>query len=465
MNIISLFDSFVNYFSHFLSQDSISLHDLEANIIDATHNLNLETLASILEYIDLNYKLSDERKLLFHVKETRTRTLITSLGLVTFNKTYYKSKSTVNGKHHYFSYIEDYLGVDKWAKMTLRAEVNIINNSLLVGMSWAANNTIPCTTISRQTISKKIKNINYNLTSNIIPSTHTPDTLYIEADEVHANLQRPNKNRIVPVILTHEGHKEAFVNKKQLKNTHYIASSILQTDKLWNETYNFLDTKYDLAKVKYLFISGDGAPWIKQYLYCFPNAIYVLDKFHYRQSLNYIFKRDPLLTKLADDYLRNRSVDAFKQLVTLQCEAFPHQSTKMIKQEKYLLNNIDGIINQRHPMYKCPCSMEGHISNMYARFITSRPHSYSLEGLENIVQLLTMKANGITLTEDIFHQFKYGESTYHKLNLERFISDFRLQASELHNHLTKYNSTYSVDDSSFTSHDNYRLDFFLNKRP
>ena len=60
----------------------------------------------------------------------------------------------------------------------------------------------------------------------------------------------------------------------------------------------------------------------------------------------------------------------------------------MIKVQNFLINNIEGIINQHHPLYKCPCSMEGHISNKYAKFITSRPHSYSEDVLENVVQLL-----------------------------------------------------------------------------
>ena len=80
----------------------------------------------------------------------------------------------------------------------------------------------------------------------------------------------------------------------------------------------------------------------------------------------------------------------------------------MIKTQKFLIENIEGIINQRHPLYKCPCSMDGHISNKYDKFITSRPHSYSEDALENIVQLLTMKASKIKLTEEIYHQFKTG---------------------------------------------------------
>ena len=44
----------------------------------------------------------------------------------------------------------------------------------------------------------------------------------------------------------------------------------------------------------------------------------------------------------------------------------------MIKKQKYLIKN---------PNYKSPCFMEGHISNKYDKFITSRPRAYFLDGL------------------------------------------------------------------------------------
>jgi len=136
----------------------------------------------------------------------------------------------------------------------------------------------------------------------------------------------------------------------------------------------------------------------------------------------------------------------------------------MIKVQNFLIENIEGIINQHHPLYKCPCSMEGHISNKYAKFITSRPHSYSEDGLENIVQLLTMKANKIKLTEEIYCNFKSGISTYKKLNLEKYINKFRNQSNELINLNNKYNIEHCIDNSNFNSKDNYRLDYFLSKR-
>lgn len=466
MNIISLFQSLVNHLSSILEKN-LFLHELEHNISNSTIELNLDILKQILEYLDLEYKNSKERKDKYYVQQTRERTLITSLGLLTFNKTYYKSKEKINGKYKYYSYLEDYLGIAKWAKLTLAAEVILINNALDNGYSWSANNSIPNYITTRQTISSKIQSINYNYVENI-PKKDTPEVIYIEADEVHANLQskdKGTKNRIVPVILTHEGHKEDFVKKKELKEQHYIASSMLKTDKLWNEAYKFLDTKYDLNKEPTIFVSGDGGPWIKGYDEAFPNAIYVLDPFHYfNKKLAYIFKKEPIITSIADSYLRNKMIDEFKLLVSVQIEKYPEQKRDMIKVQNFLIDNIEGIINQKHPLYKCPCSMEGHISNKYAKFITSRPHSYSEDGLENIVQLLTMKANKIKLTEEIYSNFKSGISTYKQLNLEKYINNFRNQANKLIDSNNKYNIEYHVDNNNFSLKDNYRLDYFLSKR-
>lgn len=157
-------------------------------------------------------------------------------------------------------------------------------------------------------------------------------------------------------------------------------------------------------------------------------------------------------------------IDEFKLLVDMQIKLFPDQEKYFMKNSKTLINNIDGIINQNHPMYKCPCSMEGHISNVYARHMTSSPHAYPKNGLENTTQLITLKANNINLTEELYHGFKYGNSTYKLLNLQKYISSFRLQANEFINLNNKYLDSYSVDNFNFSHKDNYRLDFFLNKR-
>ena len=81
MNIISLFQSLVNHLSNIL-ENNLFLHELEHNISNSTIELNLDILKQILEYLDLEYKNSKERKDKYYVQQTRERTLITSLGLL-----------------------------------------------------------------------------------------------------------------------------------------------------------------------------------------------------------------------------------------------------------------------------------------------------------------------------------------------------------------------------------------------
>ena len=75
-----------------------------------------------------------------------------------------------------------------------------------------------------------------------------------------------------------------------------------------------------------------------------------------------------------------------------------------------------------------------------------------------------MKANNIKLTEEIYYKFKTGESVYKKLNLEKFVSQFKNQVNKVIDNNLKYNVQFQIDNSNFDFNDNYRLDYFLSKR-
>ena len=418
MNILPLVNHYGQLINTCLSKNPF-FHQIEERIGEIGDELTLDILREIIESIDGEFRESDERKNNFYIHRYATRTLITSLGIIEFTKTYYKSKRPVNGKHVFMSYIEEVFGVEKWAKMTLSAEAELIRVATETNMEYAAKNALRGVTISRQAISAKVRKLNINPDIEVRRTTAVPEALYIEMDEVHANLQEKkkkrkgaNKNKIVPAAFVHEGHKESFVKRKELKNPYYFASSQLSYEDLYHHIYHYCDQRYDLDKVKHIFVSGDGASGIKTYDSCFPNAIYVLDKFHYRKALNYLFKKDQLLTKLADDYLRNQMIDEFKQLCHLQIGQFPHQEDEMNKKMNYLINNIPGIINQKHKAYNCPASVEGVISHKYAKYITSRPFGFSRDGLENKIQLLTRQANNLDFSTETFARFKYEDNYY-----------------------------------------------------
>lgn len=87
----------------------------------------------------------------------------------------------------------------------------------------------------------------------------------------------------------------------------------------------------------------------------------------------------------------------------------------MLEKQTLFLNNLDGIKNQHHELYSCHCSMEGHVSNKYARYITSSPYAFSIDGLENKIKLLIMKANKVNLTFEDYLYLKYSENEYDEI--------------------------------------------------
>ena len=121
---------------------------------------------------------------------------------------------------------------------------------------------------------------------------------------------------------------------------------------------------------------------------------------------------------MANNYIRNNLIDEFKMLVDLQIEKYPEQEQKMKEHMNYIINNLEGIKNQKHPLYKCHCSMEGHVNQAFARYITSSPYGFSEQGLDNKLKLLVYHANKHELTIEDYYNLKYGNNSYEDINIK-----------------------------------------------
>ena len=221
------------------------------------------------------------------------------------------------------------------------------------------------------------------------------------------------------LCIVHEGYEEDFVKRKKLKNIHYFASSKLSYEELWEVIFDYVNKKYNIDNFKKIFVSGDGASGIKNYTNCFPNATFVLDPFHYiKKHLKYIFKDDITLRNTADEYIRNDNIDDFIELVKHQIELYPEQEKHMKEHRDYIINNLEGVKNQKDIDYKVHCSMEGHVNQAFARHITSSPYGFSLNGLENKLKLLVYHANKIDLTIEDYYNLKYGSNSYEEINIK-----------------------------------------------
>ena len=297
MKIIPIINEITNTFNETFKNNLTPLN-LESKIRDIGDTFTLKLYEHFLNYLDEKFKNSKERKELYNIKETVKRNLLTSIGYITVNSTSYYTKDTKER----FVLLREILNLKPYQRITNEAEYQLIKYSMDENMSQAARHALRNTIVSRSTVSKKIKALDGSINEIINKSTNQPDVLYIEMDEIHANLQHGG-NKICPCAIVHEGYEEDFVKRKKLKNIHYFASSKLTYEQLWEVIFDYVDKKYDIDKFDVIFISGDGAPGIKNYTNCFPNAKFVLDPFHYiKKHLKYIFKDDINLINIADDY-------------------------------------------------------------------------------------------------------------------------------------------------------------------
>lgn len=411
MNIILIFNEILNDFNIIFNKN-LNSFTLESKIRECGDLFTVKLYEQFLNFFDMQFKKNKDRKLKYNIKQTRQRTLITSIGVITFNYTSYIDKKT----GEYYLPIREILYLKPYQRLTNEAEYQLIKHSMDENMSQAGKHALRNTIISRSTVSKKIKALDGSINEVITKSTNQPDILYIEMDEIHANLQHGG-NKICRCAIVHEGYEEEFVKRKKLKNIRYFASSKLTYEELWEVIFDYINKKYDINKFKKIFVSGDGAIGIKNYTNCFPNATFVLDKFHYiRKHLKYIFKNNNELRNIADDYIRNNLINDFKILVDCQIKQYPEQSKKMKEHMNYILNNLEGIKNQKDEDYKVSCSMEGHVNQAFARYITSSPYGFSQQGLENKLKLLVYHANKIELKIEDYLNLKYGINNYEEIN-------------------------------------------------
>lgn len=226
MKIIPLINEITNSFNETF-KNNLNPLNLESKIRNIGDLFTLKLYESFLNYFDDQFKRKKERKSKYNIKETRKRILITSVGTTTINSTSYIDKKT----KEYYIPLRDILHLKPYQRLTNEAEYQLIKYAMEENMSQSARHALRNTIISRSTVSKKMAKLDGSINEIITRCENQPDVLYIEMDEIHANLQQGG-NKVCPCAIVHEGYEETFVKRKKLKNIRYFASSKLTYEEL-----------------------------------------------------------------------------------------------------------------------------------------------------------------------------------------------------------------------------------------
>ncbi len=376
------------------------------------------------EWNSIDEILHDRRDLRseWYVVRTDETTLGTSLGEVRYHKTLFKNKFT--GEYKYL--LDELMGIEPHARITEDAMANMLTEA--VDSSYrkgGINASISDFVVSKQTVMNKIHALRF-------PASEAPtekrkvDVLYIDADEDHVSLQYlerkgditdSHSNTYMPkMAYVYEGI-EANGDRHELIHPRYFGGGYEGSKGVtafWTEVFEYIDTCYDTAVLKKIYINGDGAEWIKAGAKLHASATFVLDKFHLHK---YIIAATSHLMDSQEDARGEiwaainskqkwQAVEVFDHIIAITESESKRKAVERSKD--YVIGHWAAIMNGvRNRKDNIHCSAEGHISHIYADRMSSRPLGWSRTGADKMARLRVYYFNGGDMLELVRHQKDY----------------------------------------------------------
>lgn len=377
-------------------------NDLESKMIE----FGKEITQFLVEYAEnIIFKLKD-RKEKFESLEKNDRSLISIFGEIEFKRRYYQDKETE--KKVYL--LDQFLKLEKRERMLANVKERLIDEARETSYRRAGKKASYGTEISKQTVKNEINKIEFKKENTEEKGNKKKvKKLYIIADEDHVHLQKGGieEPRLIIVYdnIIAKGKRIELKNKR-----HFGGIYSKKIDDLWEEVMTYIENNYDTEYLEKVYISGDGANWIKTGLEWIIKSIYVLDEFHMKKAVNGIVGRITKINKEEKEKqkkelrtaLRRLNFIKFKELCYEILAEEIEKTTRKRKEDlmNYILNNVEGIKNlYRNKKELHGCSAEGHISHIYSDRMSSRPMGWSTTNVNNMSKLRISKEDNIKTKE------------------------------------------------------------------
>lgn len=393
---------------------------------EITSKFELDYIKEVLEDADQKLRESPGRKEKYSIVKTDGRSLVTSLGVVNYKRTYFREKD--NGAGTYL--VDEAIGLNRKEHVTEDAKVKVLSE--VTESSYRKTGEETC--INEDLVSKQtVLNILHSLE---FPKEKPAEekkkvrVLYIDADEDHVALQYINRKgdversdgkyknngMLVKLVYVYEGiEKERPAGKRRrLINPHYFSGAYAgeENGKLWDELKAYIEGHYDTEYLKRVYLNADGGGWIRAGREKIPHAVSVLDEFHlskYLVSMTHFLWGDTgeIVRDELREKIQNDDMDGFIELCgNISSYAADESTEKRIEKGRaFICANWDQAVyrlSDRKNM--AGCSAEGHVSHLLSARMSSRPMGWSRKGADRLAHLIAYKKNGGDLLELVRYQ-------------------------------------------------------------
>ncbi len=401
------------------ASDLTKVAEMVQGVTDSVIGLGLSMIAEEWESYDTLLHDRKELRPGWRVVRRDEVSKLTSLGEVTYKKTYFHNPKT--GERCYL--LDRLMGLGAGERMTEDAVARIYeeaaDSSYRKGGMNASISGVP---VSKETVMEKLHCLQFPRAEQAKEKKQVK-TLYIDADEDHVALQYLEKkgdtksarrHTYMPkLVYVYEGiHAEG--DRHELIGVRYFGGGCEGTEgvqQLWREVYDYIAGTYEEGALERIYVNGDGAEWIRTGAKVHAKAKFVLDRYHMHK---YIIAATSHLGDSARDARSEiwraingkRKKDAAEVFGRIMDITDTESKRKAVETSMdYILGHwgaiMNGVRNRKDDIH---CSAEGHISHIYADRMSSRPLGWSKRGADKMARLRVYKKNGGDMLELVRYQ-------------------------------------------------------------
>ena len=381
-------------------------YSLETAVKSSAEAFSAGFLGEVLTSMNKQIYNNSWRKSSYIVQRTDRRSMISSVGDVFFDCTYYQKS---DGSYHYI--LEDIIGISKHERLSEAAEVKLLTEAAKTSYAEAARSIPSKMGISKTTVMNKVHNIAEEIPCDELPEKKVCEYLHVEADEDHVSEQHGrweprenNKGFISKLVYLYEVKQESsnVKGRKELVNTFYFSGiypGAEGVERLWGDVQRYIDMNYDYDAIKQIYVSGDGAQWIKSGARYLDKGLFCADKYHLMKYINAAAGQMKDEKDVAKEelwhMLYSKSKDAKKRFDEYtQLMLSVTENEKPIEElRSFVLGNWAAVRRSLHNKKVGGCSAEGHVSHVLSDRLSSRPMGWSQTGADRMSKLRCYERN------------------------------------------------------------------------
>ena len=371
--------------------------DFEHRVASASQKTAADFLAMALTQMNQEICDSGLRRKDYNILKHDQRTIITTVGDVTYRHTLFSRKE--DGARCYL--LDDMMHWPANEKFSEQAEAKVLYEAEAHSYQHAADALqIGAQKISKVTVMNKV----HGIAEELPPDREVDDNskksckyLYIEADEDHIHLQKNTNGKtgvIGKLVYLFEGKEDVCTGKRKLISLHYLGGLYPGSDanaSLWKSVQKYIEDHYNTDEIKTVYISGDGGSWIKAGTEYVDRSVFVADKFHLMKYISkaarYTLDEEANTKEEFYRHIREDDLKAALKLLTAIRECNEESEGAVEDYSKFFVNNWDAIQRAFNDSNVLGCSAESHVSNVYSDRMSSRPMGWSEVGSDHMCRL------------------------------------------------------------------------------